>query len=91
MFQTGGLLEFFTTNITVLPYRIESLKFYREVKKKAEYYCITEKIDSGKETNTYNLELVDREGNLYIEAKRFEMVKTSVLAEEDRIIEQIEY
>jgi malonyl CoA-acyl carrier protein transacylase len=91
MFQTGGLLEFFTTNMTVLPYRIESLKIYKAVRKNAEYYCITEKVDSGEETNTYNLQLVDKKGNLYIEVKRFEMVKTSVLAKEDRIIEQIEY
>ena len=91
MFQTGGLLEFFTTHMTVLPYRIESLKFYKEVLKNEEYYCITEKVNSGEETNTYNLKLVDKKGDLYIEVTSFEMVKINQLAKEDRILEQIEY
>ncbi|MCK5311834.1 MAG: acyltransferase domain-containing protein, partial [Desulfobacteraceae bacterium] len=91
MFQTGGLLEFFTTNMTVLPYKIESLKFYKPVLKNEEYYCITEKINSGEETNTYNLKLVDKKGNIYIEVSSFEMVKINQLAKEDRILELIEY
>ena len=91
MFQTGGLLEFFTTNMTVLPYKIKSLKFYKNVNKNEEYFCITEKITSGEETNTYNLKLIDKTGKLYIEVVSFEMVKINQLAEEDRILEQIEY
>jgi len=91
MFQTGGLLEFFTTNMTVLPYKIESLKLYKDPLKNREYYCITEKINSGTQTNTYNLQLVDKKGDLYIEVTDFEMVKINQLAEEDRILELIEY
>jgi malonyl CoA-acyl carrier protein transacylase len=91
MFQTGGLLEFFTTNMTVLPFKIESLKLYKDVLKNEEYYCITEKINSGEETNTYNLKLVDKKGNLFIEVSSFGMVKINQLAKEDRILELIEY
>ncbi len=91
MFQTGGLLEFFTTHMTVLPFKIKSLKFYKDVLKNEEYYCITEKINSGEETNTYNLKLVDKKGNIFIEVSSFEMVKINQLAKEDRILELIEY
>ncbi len=91
MFQTGGLLEFFTTNRTVLPFRIESAKFYLAAEKHEEYYCITEKINSGRETNSYNLQLIDKKGNLCVEVSNFEMVKINKLAKEDRILESIEY
>jgi hypothetical protein len=47
MFQTGGLLESFTTNQTVLPYRIHEMKIYRDLEKYRKYYCITEKVESG--------------------------------------------
>ncbi|MCF6248089.1 MAG: acyltransferase domain-containing protein [Desulfobacula sp.] len=91
MFQTGGLLEFFTTSRTVLPYKINAMKFYRDVERHVKYYCITEKIDSGEETNTYNLKLVDTKGNLYIEVESFQMVKLNQLDPEDRIADGVEF
>ena len=91
MFQTGGLLEFFTTSRTVLPYKIKSLKFYRKVEKNKAYFCITQKMDSGEETNTYNLTLVDKKGNVFIEVNSFEMVKLNRLDPEDRIADKIQF
>ncbi len=91
MFQTGGLLEFFTTSRTVLPYKIKSLKFYKDVQRHTPYYCITRKQASGEETNTYDLKLVDNKGKVFIEVDSFEMVKLNHLDPEDRIVDRIEY
>jgi acyl transferase domain-containing protein/NAD(P)H-dependent flavin oxidoreductase YrpB (nitropropane dioxygenase family)/acyl carrier protein/NAD(P)-dependent dehydrogenase (short-subunit alcohol dehydrogenase family) len=91
MFQTGGLLEFFTTSRTVLPYRIKAMLFYADVKRHTPYYCITQKINSGDETNTYDLKLVDKKGNVYIHVDGFEMVKLNRLAPEDQIVDRVEY
>ncbi len=91
MFQTGGLLEFFTTSRTVLPYKIKSLKFYKAVERNQEYFCITHKVASGEETNTYDLKLTDKKGNIFIEVNRFEMVKLNQLDPEDRIVDQVDF
>ena len=91
MFQTGGLLEFFTTSRTVLPFKINSLKFYRNVEKQTPYFCITHKLASGEETNTYNLSLVDKSGMVFIEVNGFEMVKLNRLDPEDEIKGLVEF
>jgi malonyl CoA-acyl carrier protein transacylase len=91
MFQTGGLFEFFTSSQTVLPYDIKTMKFYQKPKKDQEYYCLTKKSGSDKETNTYQLQLVDKEGNLYIEVIDFKMVKLNKLAQEDRIDHRVTF
>ncbi len=91
MFQTGGLLEFFTTSRTVLPYKINSLKFYKDVERNKDYFCITEKMASGDETNTYNLKLVDDKGNLFIEVDAFQMVKLNRLDPDDRIDDKVSF
>ena len=91
MFQTGGLLEFFTTSRTVLPYRIQSMNFYGNIQKNSPYYCITRKINSGEETNTYDLTLTDTKGNVSVEIKGFEMVKLNQLAMEDQIAGKVSY
>ena len=91
MFQTGGLFEFFTTSRTVLPFKIKSLKFYRDIKKSTKYFCITQKRASGEETNTYNLKLVDKDGNVFVEITGFEMIKLNKVDPEDRIDELIEF
>lgn len=90
MFQTGGLLEFFTTSRTVLPFKIKSLKFYRDVEKETPYYCITQKMASHEETNVYHLTLVDQSGMVFIEVDGFEMVKLNRLDPEDEIKSLVE-
>jgi predicted methyltransferase len=67
------------------------LKFYRDVEKNREYFCITQKMASGEETNTYDLKLVDKQGNVFIEVDGFEMVKLNQLDPEDRIIDRVEF
>ena len=91
MFQTGGLLEFFTTSRTVLPFKIESLKFYKDVEKNTPYFCITQKVTSREETNTYHLTLVDKAGTVFIEIDGFEMVKLNRLEPEDEIKGLVEF
>ncbi len=91
MFQTGGLFEFFTTSRTVLPFKIKTLKFHKNPEKYQEYYCITEKTASEEETNTYQLTLADKNGNVYISIKDFQMVKLNKLDEKDRIDHKIKY
>jgi len=91
MFQTGGLFEFFTTSRTVLPYKIKTLKFYKNVQKHTQYFCITEKKNSGEETNTYDLKLVDKLGTVLIDITSFEMVKLNRIEPEDRIAKLVEF
>ncbi|MCP4162000.1 MAG: SDR family oxidoreductase, partial [Deltaproteobacteria bacterium] len=91
MFQTGGLLEFLSTNFTVLPYKIKKLRLLQKAIKGEEYYCLTRKTDEGEETNTYQLDLVDKQGKLYIQVKDFQMVKLQRLAEEHRILDRVKY
>jgi len=91
MFQTGGLFEFFTTSRTVLPSKIRSLKMYKTVEKNTSYFCITQKVESGEETNTYDLKLVDQKGSVYIEVDNFEMVKLNRLDPDDRIADRIKF
>ncbi|MGD8268510.1 MAG: SDR family NAD(P)-dependent oxidoreductase, partial [Desulfobacterales bacterium] len=89
MFQTGGMLEVMTTNIIVLPYTIRRMHFHRPVAPQREYLCITQRIASGQETNTYRLQLVDPEGHCYITIEDFEMVQVDQLSTEDQIVDQL--
>ncbi|ACN16274.1 predicted polyketide synthase [Desulforapulum autotrophicum HRM2] len=91
MFQTGGLLEFFTSSQTVLPYAIGRMTVHGKVEKGKPYFCITTKSHSDKETNTYQLQLVDDRGNLFVEVVDFQMVRLNKLAEEDRIAHRITF
>ncbi len=91
MFQTGGLLEFFTSSQTVLPFNIDSMTFYKDVERKVPYHCITTKLSDGEETNTYRLQLVDKKGNVYIEVSRFQMVKLHTLDPKDQIAHKVTF
>jgi len=91
MFQTGGLLEFFSSSRTVLPYKIQNMDFYGTPEKKRPYYCITEKKASGKETNTYDLTLCDTQGSVLVSIQGFEMVKLNRLEKEDRIADKVSF
>ncbi len=74
-----------------MPYKIHCLNFYGNIQKNQPYYCITRKINSGEETNTYDLTLTDDKGNVSVEILGFEMVKLNQLAEEDRIADRVTY
>ena len=89
MFQTGGMLEVMTTHEIVLPARIRRMNFYRPLQKNKSYICITRKSDNGRDTNTYQLDLVDTDGVLLIRIEDFEMVKVDRLAPENRITDKI--
>ena len=64
MFQTGGVFEFLTESALVLPYKIESLKFFDRGVKDADYLCITTRTASDEETDTFDIDLVDEKGEL---------------------------
>jgi NAD(P)-dependent dehydrogenase (short-subunit alcohol dehydrogenase family)/3-hydroxymyristoyl/3-hydroxydecanoyl-(acyl carrier protein) dehydratase len=91
MFQTGGLLEFFTTSRTVLPYAIDKMVIHKTVKKGKPYFCITTKSSSDQDTNTYQLQLVDETGDLFVEVTNFQMVKLNRLDKEDRINDRVTF
>ncbi|WP_022667713.1 type I polyketide synthase [Desulfospira joergensenii] len=91
MFQTGGLLEFLTSSRTVLPYKIQEMRFYETPGKNRPFYCITKKKDAGEETNTYDLTLADTSGRVYIEIRGFQMVKLNPLDEPDRIADKFSW
>ncbi|MBF0210998.1 MAG: KR domain-containing protein, partial [Desulfamplus sp.] len=74
MFQTGGVFEFLTDSFIVLPYKIKSLKFFERAVKDREYFCITTKVASDSETDTFNIDLVDQSGIYLMELVGFEMV-----------------
>jgi hypothetical protein len=67
------------------------LKFYANLEKNKKYFCITQKKASGEETNTYDLKLIDKKGNVFVEVDSFEMVKLNQLDPEDRIIDRVEF
>jgi hypothetical protein len=91
MFQTGGLLEFFTTSVTVLPYRIRRITFLRSPERHRDYYCVTTRTAQGDETNTYQLRLLDREGNLFIEVEDFDMVRLNTVEPQFRVSHRVHY
>ncbi|MBF0411502.1 MAG: SDR family NAD(P)-dependent oxidoreductase [Desulfamplus sp.] len=85
MFQTGGVFEFLTDNYIVLPYKIKSLKFFDRSQKDREYLCITTRTASDSETDTFNIDLIDEDGNYLMELVGFEMVKLNRLPYNMRI------
>ncbi|MCG8688444.1 MAG: phosphopantetheine-binding protein, partial [Desulfobacterales bacterium] len=91
MFQTGGLLEFFTSSRTVLPFKIDQMDFYGTPEKNTPYYCITRKKASNEETNVYDLSLCDKKGKLFVDIQGFEMVKLNRLEPEDRIDHMVQF
>ncbi len=85
MFQTGGVFEFLTDSAIVLPYKIGSLKFFSRGVKDMDYLCLTTRTASNDETDTFNIDLVDEEGNCLMELVDFQMVKLHKLPENLRI------
>jgi NAD(P)-dependent dehydrogenase (short-subunit alcohol dehydrogenase family)/acyl carrier protein len=89
MFQTGGLLEFFTTNNLVLPYKIKSMSIHKRVIKGEPYFCLTRKTAEDNETCTFQLQLTDKAGNVHIRIDDFRMVKLAKLDEAYRITNRL--
>jgi len=89
MFQTGGVFEFLTDSFVVLPYKIKSLKFFNRGVKDVDYICITSRVASDDETDTFNIDLVDGAGNYLMELVEFQMVKLNRLPDEERIREMV--
>ena len=85
MFQTGGLFEFFTTSELVLPHGLEKFEFVRPVERGITYYCITQRVASDAQTNTYRMVLTDTDGKIYLDLTNFRMVKLSRLEDQHKI------
>ena len=84
IFQTGGILEFFTSRDVVLPYGIQSAQFGGQVLPNTPYICITRRTDQADDTKTYQMQLADISGNVLIDIQDFEMVKVDRLAPGNR-------
>jgi hypothetical protein len=89
LFQTGGLLEFFTTSTLVLPYKIGTLTIFGRTVRGETYRCLTRKTEDGPETNTYQLDLAHPDGTVLIRIQDFQMVKLGTLDNADRIADLI--
>ncbi len=84
IFQTGGILEFFTSRDVVLPYGIQSAQFSGQVLPNTPYICITRRTDQADDTKTYQMQLADISGNILIDIQNFQMVKVDRLAPGNR-------
>ncbi|WP_035236566.1 type I polyketide synthase [Desulfobacter vibrioformis] len=89
MFQTGGILEFFTSADVVLPYAISKVSFAGTVLPDTPYFCVTRRLAQGSDTKTYHMQLADLSGRVIIDIQDFQMVRVDRLAEEDRPDAQI--
>jgi malonyl CoA-acyl carrier protein transacylase len=84
MFQTGGILEFFTSADVMLPYAIRKLSFAGAVLPNTPYFCVTRRLAQGSDTKTYHMQLADPSGRVIIDIQDFQMVRVDRLAEKDR-------
>jgi hypothetical protein len=89
LFQTGGLFEFLTSQTLVLPYKIGRMTVHHRVVTDRLYFGLTRKTATEKDTFTYQIDLVDPNGALYIRIRDFQMVKLGLLEEEYRIINRL--
>ncbi len=85
MFQTGGILEFFTSADVMLPYTIRKVSFAGTVLPDTPYFCVTRRLAQGSDTKTYHMQLAEPSGRVIIDIQDFEMVRVDRLAEEDRL------
>nr|WP_246294007.1 type I polyketide synthase [Desulfobacter latus] len=85
MFQTGGILEFFTSADVMLPYTIRKVLFAATVLPDTPYFCVTRRLAQGADTKTYHMQLAEPSGRVIIDIQDFEMVRVDRLAEEDRL------
>jgi 3-hydroxymyristoyl/3-hydroxydecanoyl-(acyl carrier protein) dehydratase len=83
IFQTGGILEFFTSTDVMLPYTIRKASFAGTVLPNTPYFCVTRRLAQGDDTKTYHMQLADTSGRVLIDVQEFEMVRVDRLAEDE--------
>jgi malonyl CoA-acyl carrier protein transacylase len=83
IFQTGGILEFFTSTDVMLPYTIRKASFAGTVLPNTPYFCVTRRLAQGDDTKTYHMQLADTSGRVLIDVQDFEMVRVDRLAEDE--------
>nr|WP_320191579.1 SDR family NAD(P)-dependent oxidoreductase [uncultured Desulfobacter sp.] len=83
IFQTGGILEFFTSTDVMLPYTIRKASFAGTVLPNTPYFCVTRRLAQGDDTKTYHMQLADLSGRVIIDVQDFEMVRVDRLAEDE--------
>jgi 3-hydroxymyristoyl/3-hydroxydecanoyl-(acyl carrier protein) dehydratase len=84
VFQTGGILEFFTSADVMLPYAIGKVSFAGAVLPETPYFCVTRRMAQDSDTKTYHMQLADTSGRVIIDIKDFQMVRVDHLTEENR-------
>jgi acyl carrier protein/NAD(P)-dependent dehydrogenase (short-subunit alcohol dehydrogenase family) len=86
-FQICGLSEFLTGSESILPYRIRKMQFFRKVETHDEYICVVKNTgrDDNEKTRSFDVDLADRDGNLFFRIEGFQMIAVEKLAEEFRI------
>jgi hypothetical protein len=77
-----------TSNDLVLPFNIRRMTFLKAPQKGQEYLCLTQKTASAEETNTYQLHLVDADGNVFIKVEDFQMVRVTKLEKEYQVLDR---
>ncbi|WP_020585752.1 type I polyketide synthase [Desulfobacter curvatus] len=84
VFQTGGILEFFTSADVMLPYAIRKVSFAGDVLPNTPYFCVTRRMAQDSDTKTYHMQLADPSGRVVVDIQDFQMVRVDHLAEENR-------
>jgi hypothetical protein len=86
-FQICGLVEFLNGTDAILPYRISSMKFFRPMDTHGEYFCIAYQTgrDDAEKTRFFNVDLVDRAGNLFFRIENFHMIAVEKISPEHSV------
>ncbi|HNX60076.1 MAG TPA: SDR family NAD(P)-dependent oxidoreductase, partial [Spirochaetota bacterium] len=86
-FQTCGFVEFINGTDAILPYRIKSMKFFRPMDTHGEYLCIARLTgrDDAEKTRFFNVDLVDRSGNLFFRIEGFHMIAVEKVSPENSV------
>ncbi|MBN1500070.1 MAG: acyltransferase domain-containing protein [Spirochaetes bacterium] len=91
MFQTGGMVEFISTDNMVLPFRIKEMKICGKTEKYKKYFCRTERLAEDQDTVTFNVTLFDENKKVIYDIREFQMVKISKLKDDYRIKDKVKF
>jgi NAD(P)-dependent dehydrogenase (short-subunit alcohol dehydrogenase family)/acyl carrier protein len=88
LFQSGGLFEFLGSGDTILPYRIAKMTRYKEIDRYTEYTCAATLIgrDDTEKTRAFDIDLIDKNGNLCLRVENFQMIAVGKPSAEDSIV-----